>query len=190
MFGVTWCAQAERMSQLLPGGAEASSDQVGADRILEEQRVGSVPSHLSNCPSVLFKAGVHIVWTGRDGVEGRPKRRRHGQAGWLCLRTSSDEGSVGSLRIRINKGQRGAESVQRVVAGVCRGGELHGGRSRGKGGRGGVWPALGQQGNALLVHRSVALLAGVALVEEALEQFVAVLAGRWLLKGEHYCVVS
>ena len=91
MFSVTRCAQAERMSQLLPSGAEASSDQVGADRILEEQRVGSVPSHLPNCPSVLFKAGVHIVWTGRDGVEGRSKRRRHGQAGWLCLRTTSNK---------------------------------------------------------------------------------------------------
>ena len=77
MFGVSGRAQAKGMSKLFTSVAKSSSDQVGSDRILEEQRVGSVPSHLSNGPGVLLKSRVHIVWTGRDGVEGRSKGRRH-----------------------------------------------------------------------------------------------------------------
>ena len=78
MFGVSGCAQAKRMSKLLPGVSKASSDQVSSNWILEEQSVGGVPPHLSDGPSVLLESRVHIVWTWRDGVKGRSEGRRHG----------------------------------------------------------------------------------------------------------------
>ena len=77
MFGVTGGPQAKSMSQLLPSWTKTGPREVGSDGILEEQVVGCVPPHLSHRPGVLLEAGVHVVRTRGQAVEGRAQWGRH-----------------------------------------------------------------------------------------------------------------